>query len=68
MPSAIIDEAITLSRDKTSPMQYLNKILSHWRANGVTTVEESKKSALADIWQNQPSQNKTTPKNEIILK
>lgn len=61
MPSALIDEAITLSRDKTSPMQYLNKILSHWRANGVTTVEESKKFALADTLAKptKPKQNYT---------
>ena len=39
----LLNEAITLSKDKTNPMQYLNKILSSWHSSGVKTVEESKK-------------------------
>lgn len=44
----LIFEGAALARDKQSPMQYLNKILSHWHTNGVTTVEESKKYTLSD--------------------
>ncbi|MBO7526402.1 MAG: DnaD domain protein [Clostridia bacterium] len=45
---SLIKEAISLSRDKASPMQYLNKILSYWHTNGVETVESSKNFQLAD--------------------
>ena len=48
MGDDLIREAISLSRDKASPMQYLNKILSHWHINQVNTIADSKKFHLND--------------------
>ena len=55
----LLNEAITLSAGKNSPMQYLNKLLSLWHASGVKTVEESKQHKLAESAPKQttPAQN-----------
>ena len=57
MPEDLIYEATNLSKDKNSPMQYLNKILSLWHSKGVKTVEDSKKHTLSDTPNKQPVQN-----------
>ncbi len=46
MPTEIINYAIELSKDKYSPMQYLNKLLSLWHTNNVENVEQAKKYTL----------------------
>lgn len=38
----LLNEAISLSCDKSNPMQYLNKILSLWHNSGVKNVNEAK--------------------------
>ena len=42
----MINHAISLSSDKTGPMQYMNKVLSNWRENKVVTVDAAQKSPL----------------------
>lgn len=39
----LIFGAVTFSKDKVNPMQYLNKILSIWHTNGVKNVKEGEK-------------------------
>lgn len=46
--SKVLDEGIKLSKDKVSPMQYLNKVLSFWHANGVKTVNDIQKHEFVD--------------------
>lgn len=41
----VIDFATSLSVGKSNAMQYMNKILSSWKTNGVTTLEQSKASS-----------------------
>jgi DnaD/phage-associated family protein len=43
-PADIIEYVATLSADKTSPMQYMNKILSSFREQKITTLEAAKKT------------------------
>lgn len=38
---SIIDFATTLSVGKSNAMQYMNKILSSWKAKGITTLEQA---------------------------
>ena len=38
----IIEYAATLSKDKVQPMQYMNKILSNWFEQKITTLEQAK--------------------------
>ena len=49
MPQELISHAIELSRDKYNPMQYLNKLLSHWHANNVSTIEQADKFLIETI-------------------
>lgn len=42
MPQEVIVYAATLSADKAQPMQYINKILSNWFEQKITTLEEAK--------------------------
>ena len=48
-----------LSKDKNSPMQYLNKILSLWHTNGVKTIEDAQKHTLNET----PSQKPKVTQN-----
>lgn len=58
MPNELIQEAINLSKDKSSPMQYLNKILSLWHSQGVKTLQDTKNHTLKDDTQKaKPAQN-----------
>lgn len=47
----LLNEAIALSKDKNSPMQYLNKLLSLWHTQGVKTPQEAKNHTIAEISQ-----------------
>ena len=38
----IVDYATSLSAGKANAMQYMNKILSSWKAKGITTLEQAK--------------------------
>ena len=42
MPKEIIEYGATLSADKTQPIQYINKILSNWFEQKITTLEQAK--------------------------
>ena len=55
LSAELINEGIKLSKDKASPMQYLNKILSLWHTSGVKTIEESKKHTITE----------STPANKV---
>lgn len=44
----LLSEAIRLSKDKNSPMQYLNKILSLWHSQGVKTLEDAQKHVVPE--------------------
>lgn len=48
MPHEIIWEGVKLSNGKTSPMQYLNKLLSLWHTQGVKTIEDCKKHQITE--------------------
>lgn len=41
----IIMFGASLAKDKAQPMQYLNKVLSEWKENGVDSVEKAKEQA-----------------------
>lgn len=57
MPSELISYAIELSKDKYNPMQYLNKLLSLWHSNNVTSKEQADKYILES---STPQKQKTT--------
>ena len=44
-PTDMINYATTLSADKGSAMQYMNKVLSNWREQKITTLPAAKKTA-----------------------
>ena len=50
MPLDIIKYAATLSSSKAQPMQYINKILSNWHEQKITTLDEAKLSG--DLFKN----------------
>ena len=41
----IIDYATTISVGKSNAMQYMNKILSSWKAKGITTLEQAQSTS-----------------------
>jgi len=45
-PTNVIEYVATLSADKTSPMQYMNKILSSFREQKIITLAEAKKANI----------------------
>ena len=42
----IINYATSMSVGKSNAMQYMNKILSNWKAKGVTTLEQAKANSM----------------------
>ncbi len=42
MPKDVLDYATSLACGKTSPMQYLNQILSTWHSNNISTLGQAK--------------------------
>jgi DnaD/phage-associated family protein len=51
----LLDYTITLSADKTSPMVYMNKVLSSFYEKKITTVDAAKASSLPSTAQTQKS-------------
>ncbi len=47
LPTQLIEYAISLSSDKALPMQYLNKILSYYHTNNISTVEQAQKQNIS---------------------
>ncbi|MBR4406743.1 MAG: DnaD domain protein [Clostridia bacterium] len=41
----VLEFAIEKAVDKSNPMQYINKLLATWRAEGVSTLEEAKRES-----------------------
>jgi len=58
-PTDIIEYVATLSADKTSPMQYMNKILSSFREQKITTIAAAKASLRAEAKQSLPEKTFT---------
>lgn len=64
MGEEIISYAITLSKGKYSPMQYLNRVLSEYHVGGVKTVDDAKKFQLSFVGGNvSASKSKSSPKD-----
>ncbi len=61
----MIDHATTLSAGKSSPMQYLNQILSTWHNAGLKTLAEAKAYKNAAPVSNSTS---TKPDNKVITR
>ena len=60
----LIDYAIYLANGKSQPITYINKILSNWKEQNITTLDEAKKSTITNI---KPSKNdKQNAKQEFI--
>lgn len=45
----LIDYATTLANGKTSPMTYLNQVLSNWHKQGIATVDEAKRTETSSV-------------------
>lgn len=56
----MIDFAVSLACGKTQPMQYINKILSNWKEQNITTLEVAKQSKQV------AGNAQETPKQEFI--
>ncbi len=42
----LIEYGCSISRDKSQPMQYLNRVLSSWHDNSITTLEAAQKFSM----------------------
>lgn len=42
LPKEVINYAVTISKDKMLPMQFLNRVLSTYHNKGITTLEQAK--------------------------
>ena len=62
MSNELIQEGVKLSKDKSAPMQYLNKILSFWHTNDVKKVEDISKYKLNDAQNAAQAKPKETKK------
>lgn len=63
MPKDIIDYALTLAIGKSSPMQYLNQILSTWHNANIKTLDDAK------AYKSTPTQTTTQkPDNKVITR
>ncbi|MCL2569876.1 MAG: DnaD domain protein [Firmicutes bacterium] len=49
MPDELIEYAITMAKDKASPMAYMNKILSSYHDKGIQTAADAKKTGTAPL-------------------
>ncbi len=54
----LIDYAISLAENKTQPMSYVNKILSNWKEQNISTLEEAKKYSKTENYKNQQKEEK----------
>ena len=61
MPKDIIDYAITLAKGKSSPMQYLNQILSTWHNADVKTLADAK------AYKSTPTQTTTAKADNKVM-
>lgn len=61
----VIDFATSLSVGKSNAMQYMNKILSSWKNNGVTTLEQAKASSTFVSVDNQVKKSDKYTKEQL---
>lgn len=57
---SVIEYAISLAAGKAQPMQYVNKILSNWKEQGIATLEQAQKTDI------KPNCAKAEPKPEFM--
>lgn len=57
----IIAYGIEISRDKYSPMQHLNRVLSEFHSGGVKTLDEAKRFKLSSVGSYKDTHSKTKP-------
>lgn len=55
----LIDYAISLAENKTQPMSYVNKILSNWKEQNISNLEEAKKYSKTENYKNQQKEEKS---------
>jgi DnaD/phage-associated family protein len=61
----IIEFATTLSMGKTNAMQYMNKILSNWKAKGISTLEQAKSNSNVIMDTNQVKKSDKYSKEQL---
>lgn len=54
----LIDYAVSLAENKTQPMSYVNKILSNWKEQNISNLEEAKKYSKTENYKNQQKEEK----------
>ena len=60
----MLDYATSLSAGKSSAMQYMNKILSNWKSQNITTLEGAKQTAVPQT--SKPASDKPTASQEQL--
>ncbi|MBQ3502369.1 MAG: DnaD domain protein, partial [Clostridia bacterium] len=45
----VIEYATSMSVGKSNAMQYMNKVLSNWKAKGVTTLEQARANSIPNV-------------------
>lgn len=60
----MLDYATTLSVGKSSAMQYMNKVLSNWKSQNITTLDKAK-TAQVDIKEENKANNTNISKEDI---
>lgn len=45
----VIDYAVSIAINKVQPMQYINKVLSNWKEQGITTIDAAKSVLVENV-------------------
>ena len=61
----MLSYATTLSVDKANSIQYMNKILSNWKNQGVKNLEQAKQQSVVNNVEAKPSVNNKYSKEEL---
>ena len=61
----LITYACTLSKDKSQPMQYLNRVLSSWHDQNIDTIEKAKKFVLPTMAKSEPLKGRSYSRDEL---
>ena len=65
-PNDVLEFAISQSKDKVQPMQFLNKLLSVYHSKGIATVEQAKQEKIA--FEQKPAYHTTKPSKKVTAK
>jgi len=57
--------ACSLSKDKSQPMQYLNRVLSSWHDQNIDTIEKAKKFILPTMTKSEPLKGRSYSRDEL---